>query len=56
MEWKNYEATVVSRTTITLRNVSNEAREKLELRDRIIKVKEQGYKLKIFCKSKSKIS
>ncbi|XP_068216977.1 intraflagellar transport protein 80 homolog [Palaemon carinicauda] len=38
LEWKNYEATVTSRKTILLRNVSNEAWEKLELRDRIIKV------------------
>ncbi|XP_063603960.1 intraflagellar transport protein 80 homolog [Penaeus indicus] len=38
LEWKNYEATVTSRKTIALRNVTNEAWEKLELRDRIIKV------------------
>ncbi|RXG60139.1 Intraflagellar transport protein 80-like protein [Armadillidium vulgare] len=36
LEWKNYEATVINKTTISLRNVTNEAREKLELRDRII--------------------
>ncbi|KAF2344029.1 WD40-repeat-containing domain, partial [Trinorchestia longiramus] len=38
LEWCNYEATVISRTTIALRNVNNDAKEQLELRDRIIKV------------------
>ncbi|XP_045601736.1 intraflagellar transport protein 80 homolog [Procambarus clarkii] len=38
LEWKNYEATVTSRKSIALRDVTNEAWEKLELRDRIIKV------------------
>ncbi|XP_018019947.1 intraflagellar transport protein 80 homolog [Hyalella azteca] len=38
LEWHNYEATVISRTAIALRNVNNDAKEQLELRDRIIKV------------------
>ncbi|KAB7494111.1 Intraflagellar transport protein 80-like protein [Armadillidium nasatum] len=38
LEWKNYEATIINKTTVSLRNVTNEAREKLELRDRIINV------------------
>ncbi|KAK3862875.1 hypothetical protein Pcinc_031302 [Petrolisthes cinctipes] len=38
LEWKNYEATVTSRNSIALRDVTNEAWEKLELRDRIIKL------------------
>lgn len=38
LEWRNYEATIISRTTIALRNVNNDAKEQLELRDRIIKV------------------
>ena len=38
LEWRNYEATVISRTSIALRNVNNDAKEQLELRDRIIKV------------------
>ncbi|XP_045128913.1 intraflagellar transport protein 80 homolog [Portunus trituberculatus] len=38
LEWKNYEATVTSRKSIALRDVTNEAWEKLEMRDRIINV------------------
>ena len=38
IEWRDYEATVTGRKTISLRNVTNDAWEKLEFRDRIIKV------------------
>uniref|UniRef100_T1J418 Uncharacterized protein n=1 Tax=Strigamia maritima TaxID=126957 RepID=T1J418_STRMM len=38
LEWKNYEATVTSRKNIQVRNVNDEGREKLEFRDRIIKI------------------
>ena len=38
IEWRDYEATVSGRKTISLRNVTNEAWEKLEFRDRIIQV------------------
>ena len=38
IEWRDYEATVTGRKTISLRNVTNDAWEKLELRDRIIQV------------------
>ena len=38
IEWRDYEATVTGRKTISLRNVTNEAWEKLEFRDRIIQV------------------
>ncbi|CAG0895960.1 unnamed protein product [Cyprideis torosa] len=38
LEWKNYEATVTSRKAIALRNVTNDTWEKLEFRDRIIKL------------------
>lgn len=43
IEWKNYEVLVTGRKSISVRNVSNEAKEKLEFRDRIIKVS-MGYK------------
>lgn len=43
VEWKNLEVTVVARKTITIRNVINDAKEKLDFRDRIIKVS-IGYK------------
>ena len=36
IEWRDYEATVTGRKTISLRNVTNDAWEKLEFRDRII--------------------
>lgn len=42
LEWRDYEATVTGRKTISLRNVVNEAWEKLEFRDRIIQVRGQG--------------
>ncbi|XP_040569650.2 intraflagellar transport protein 80 homolog [Lepeophtheirus salmonis] len=38
LEWRNYEATVTGRKSISLRNVTDESREKLEFHDRIIKV------------------
>ncbi|CAG0899667.1 unnamed protein product [Darwinula stevensoni] len=38
LEWKNYEASVTSRKSIALRNVTNEAWEKLDLPDRIVKL------------------
>lgn len=38
LEWKNYEAVVVSSKQIHVRNVMNEALEKLDFRDRVIKV------------------
>ena len=38
LEWKNYEATVTSSKQIQVRNVLNDALEKLDFRDRIIKV------------------
>ncbi|KAJ8310611.1 hypothetical protein KUTeg_012476 [Tegillarca granosa] len=38
LEWKNFEATVVSSKQINVRNVVNDALEKLDFRDRIIKV------------------
>ena len=38
IEWKEFEATVTGRKSISVRNVSNEAWEKLEFRDRIIHV------------------
>ena len=37
LEWKNFEVVITGRKTIEVKNVSNEAREKLEFRDRIIK-------------------
>ena len=37
LEWKNFEVVVVSKKTIHVRNVTNDAKEKLEFRDRIIK-------------------
>ncbi|XP_078612464.1 intraflagellar transport protein 80 homolog isoform X2 [Branchiostoma floridae x Branchiostoma japonicum] len=37
LEWKNYEATVTDRKSIQVRNVMDDAREKLDFRDRIIK-------------------
>jgi intraflagellar transport protein 80 len=36
IEWKEFEATVTGRKTISLRNVTNDSWEKLEFRDRII--------------------
>lgn len=36
IEWKEFEATVTGRKTIALRNVTNDAVDKLEFRDRII--------------------
>ncbi|XP_062598363.1 intraflagellar transport protein 80 homolog [Saccostrea cucullata] len=38
LEWKNYEAVVVGSKQIQVRNVMNEAVEKLDFRDRVIKV------------------
>ena len=38
LEWKNYETTVTSSKQIQVRNVMNDAIEKLDFRDRIIKV------------------
>ncbi|XP_077987595.1 intraflagellar transport protein 80 homolog [Glandiceps talaboti] len=37
LEWKNYEVTVASHKTVEVREVLNDAKEKLEFRDRIIK-------------------
>ncbi|KAI8515118.1 Intraflagellar transport protein 80 [Branchiostoma belcheri] len=37
LEWKNYEVTVADRKSIQVRNVMDDAREKLDFRDRIIK-------------------
>lgn len=37
-EWKNFEATVVGAKQITVRNVVNDTIEKLDFRDRIIKM------------------
>ena len=37
-EWRDYEASVTGRKTIALRNVTNDAWEQLEFRDRIIQV------------------
>ena len=37
LEWKNFEIVVSGRKTINVRNVVNDAKEKLEFRDRIIK-------------------
>ena len=37
LEWKNYEVVVSARKTINVRNVMNDAKEKLDFRDRIIK-------------------
>ncbi|XP_070538600.1 intraflagellar transport protein 80 homolog [Ptychodera flava] len=37
LEWKNYEVVVASRKSIQVREVLNDAKEKLEFRDRIIK-------------------
>nr|CAD7260712.1 unnamed protein product [Timema shepardi] len=38
LEWKNYEASMTSRKSISVRDVSNEAREQLEFPDRVIKL------------------
>ncbi|KAL8593908.1 hypothetical protein ACOMHN_048345 [Nucella lapillus] len=38
LEWKNYEATVTSSKQIQVRNVMNDVVEKLDFRDRVIKV------------------
>ncbi|GLG95764.1 F-box-like/WD repeat-containing protein ebi [Gryllus bimaculatus] len=38
LEWNDYEAIVTGRKSISVRNVSNEAREKLEFPDRVIKL------------------
>lgn len=38
LEWNNFEATVVSSKQIHVKNVMNEALEKLDFRDRIIKI------------------
>lgn len=38
LEWKNFEVVMTGRKTIEVRNVQNEAREKLDFRDRIIKM------------------
>lgn len=38
LEWKNYEVTMTGRKSISVQNVSNDAWEKLEFPDRIIKV------------------
>ena len=38
IEWKEFEATVNGRKSISVRNVTNEAWEKLEFRDRIIHI------------------
>ena len=38
LEWQSFEVVLSGRKTINVRNVTNEAREKLEFRDRIIKI------------------
>lgn len=38
LEWKNYEVVVTGRKVIQVRDVINDAKEKLEFRDRVIKV------------------
>lgn len=38
LEWKNYEATVVSSKQVDVRNVVNDVKDKLDFRDRIIKL------------------
>ena len=38
LEWQSFEVVLSGRKTIDVRNVTNEAREKLEFRDRIIKI------------------
>ncbi|XP_059177555.1 intraflagellar transport protein 80 homolog [Physella acuta] len=38
LEWKNYEATLVASKQIHVRNVMNDAKEKLDFRDRVIKL------------------
>lgn len=38
LEWRNYEVTMTGRKSISVQNVSNDAWEKLEFPDRIIKV------------------
>ena len=38
IEWREFEATVTGEKTISLRNVTNDAWEKLEFRDRIIHI------------------
>ncbi|XP_046379883.1 intraflagellar transport protein 80 homolog [Haliotis rufescens] len=38
LEWKNYEATLVASKQIRIRNVMNDAGEKLDFRDRVIKL------------------
>ncbi len=37
LEWKNFEVVITDRKTIEVKNVSNDAKEKLDFRDRIIK-------------------
>ena len=37
LEWKNFEVVITGRKTIEVKNVANEAKEKLDFRDRIIK-------------------
>lgn len=37
LEWQEFEVTVVDQKTITVRNVLNDSKEKLEFRDRVIK-------------------
>lgn len=37
-DWKEFEVTLVSRKTVEVRNVTNDARESLDMRDRVIKV------------------
>jgi len=50
LEWKNFEVVVASSKLITVRNVMNDAREKLDFRDRIIKVS-IGFKYMIIATS-----
>lgn len=37
LEWNEFEVTVIDQKTITVRNVTNDTKEKLEFRDRVIK-------------------
>jgi len=38
LEWKNFEVVVSSSKLINVRNVMNDAKEKLDFRDRVIKI------------------
>ncbi|XP_067950088.1 intraflagellar transport protein 80 homolog isoform X1 [Watersipora subatra] len=43
LEWQEFEVTVADQKTVTVRNVTNDSKEKLEFRDRVIKAS-LGYK------------